>query len=211
VEEKKLSKEDEKILGIEEAYIDLIKAYSSCLTALKVKTYYRNVKERFKAMFSLKPKWSSTEAKLLGNILAPRLTKWRIRRQVDLLRAAFLLLISQNRNKIDSKIIKQFELYCEDMTKLSAQFEKSGLIAIFYAAIPAITGVTALVVATKPTSSELSFVPVFFISITIFYLVYFFVFFLIAGFMGSKRIFRDAEVPEKENRIFSLLDELSKI
>ena len=124
MEEKKLSKDDEKkeslekLEEIEKAYFDLMKAYSSCLSALKLKkmdwykTFYpKNVK-------------LSTEFILSGNILAPRLTKWRIRRQMDLLRVTFLLLISQNRNKIDSKI-KQFELYCEDMNELIAQFKES--------------------------------------------------------------------------------------
>ena len=221
MEEKKLSKDDEKILEIEEAYIDLIKAYSLCLTALKVRPY-RNVKKWLKAAFSLK--FSSTEAILLGNILAPRLTKWRIRRQVDLLRAAFLLLISQNRKKIDSKIIKRFETYCEDMNELGAQFKKSSLISLFYGSITAVAAILVQLFArlddvsgsedVHVTLDDVHVDDVLFGDLlgylALFYLVYFFVGFLLLGFWGSKRVFREASVLEKEEKNFVLMQEYSK-
>ena len=203
--EKELSL-DKKILEIEKAYSDLMKAYSSCITALKLKKMVW-----YKTFF---PKnLMSTEALLKGNILAPRFIKRNIRKQVDLLRGAFLLLITQNRNKIDPEIINRFELYYEDMNKLSTQFEKSGLIAIFYAAIPIIpiiTGVAAVAVQIKPVSLEFSLgqllICVIIIAI-IGYLFYFFIVFLVLGFLGSRRLFREADVSEKEKKIFALIQE----
>ena len=97
------------------------------------------------------------------------------------------------------------------MNELSTQFKKSGLIAIFYAAIPLIPAVIGLAVSSKTICSELSYAQVLFISIAIIYLFYFIVFFLIQGFRGSVRTFRDAEVPKKEKKMFRSLDKLSKI
>ena len=178
--EKELSLE--KILEIKKAYLDLMKAYSLCLTALKLKkieiafSRYRFTLEWYKTFYTkhvpfpfLNPNKWSTEVLLAGNILAPRIVRWKIRGQVDLLRGAFLLLITQNRNKIDSKIIEQFELYCEDMNKLSAQFEKSGLIALFYVSIPV---VLALLVEIAPISLEVRYES-FYIVVVFIYLVYF--------------------------------------
>ena len=191
--EKELSL-DKKILEIEKAYSDLMKAYSSCITAIKLK----------------KMDLMSTKALLKGTILAPRFIKRNIRKQVDLLRGAFLLLITQNRNKIDPEIINRFELYYEDMNKLSTQFEKSGLIAIFYAAIPIIpiiTGVAAVVVNIKPVSLEFSLGQCVIIIAIIGYLFYFFIVFILFGFFRSRRLFREADVSEKGKKIFALIQE----
>ena len=82
---------------IEKAYIDLMKAYSSCLYDLKLK---KLPKGEWRKQLSLKKRREiPTDVLLTWNILAPRFTKWNIRRRVDFLWAAFLLLITQNRNK----------------------------------------------------------------------------------------------------------------
>ena len=216
MEGKTLSKDEEKkelslekILEIEKAYFDLMKAYSSCLTTLKLKKLkYRFSLEWYKELYTkhfpfpfFNPQKWSTESLLSGNILAPRITRWRIGRQVDLLREAFLLLIAQNRNKIDSKIIKQFELYCEDMNKLSDHLAKSGLIALFYSSIPA--GLLGILYHITSVSFEAIII---LIGIILYLLFYGFLFFVI-GFWGSKRIFSEATVPEKEKKIFVLIQE----
>ena len=82
--------------------------------------------------------------------LTYRFVRWKIRREVDLLREAFLLLMAQNRNKIDLEVIKNFEKYCEDMDKLRAQFAKNGLITLFYAIIP----VVLMLIGIAPESLE---------------------------------------------------------
>jgi hypothetical protein len=159
----------EKILKIEKAYFERMKAYSSCLTTLKLTKY---------------------PLVLRGNILAPRVIRWRIRRHVDLLRESFLLLIAQNRNKIDPKIIKQFESYCEDLDKIGAQVAKSGLIALFYSSIPA--GLLGI-----PYIASVSLEAIY-----IFLCIFYFFWFFFWGFFASKRIFREATVPEKEKKFW---------
>ena len=219
----------EKLEEVEKAYSDLMKAYSSCISSLNQKKIkFPPFKSRFskewqkefrKESFLHKdnyaptyPKKWSTKLLLTGNILAPRLTKWNIRKQVDLLREAFLLLISQNRNKIDSKIIKQFETYCEDLNELSAQFRKSSLIPLFYGSITAVAAISVPIVAHLEGVhvDDVLFGGVLVLPLSLFYLAYFFVFFLLRGFRGSKRVFREASVLEKEEKKFVLIQEYLK-
>jgi len=205
MDEKKLSKDDEKkeslekLEEIEKAYFDLMKAYSLCLGALELKkmVWYK---------YFYPKNCKSTELILWGNILAPRLTKWRIRRRMDLLRVAFLLLISQKRNKNDSKI-KQFELYCEDMKEISAEVKKSSSIPLYLISISAVAAILVQIVA----SLEDVHVNAVLSALVVAYLVvYFLGIFLLRGFMGSMRVFNDANVPEKDKKIFVLIQEYLK-
>ena len=75
-----------KLLEIEKAYFDLMKAYSSCLTTLNVK---------------------ARECYLNRFWLTPKIIRHRIGQHVNFLQEVFQSLIAQNRDKVDSKIIKK--------------------------------------------------------------------------------------------------------
>jgi hypothetical protein len=194
MEEKRLSKGEwkkelalEKLEEIEEAYFDLMKAYSSCLTTLNLKAQdcYFN---RF---------W-----------LTPKIVRHRIGQHVNFLREVFLSLIAQNRDKIDSKVIKKIELYCDDMNKLSVQVTESGFATRFYGipgAIAAlIPGIIIILTAIEVSDIRdpvvlflvfISFVS-FYIAVSIFYSV-----------QKSTRVLTVTGVQEKQKTIFNLLQE----
>ena len=187
----------EKILEIEKAYFDLMKAYSSCLTTL-------NVKERD---YFYKPFW-----------LTPKIVRYRIGQHVNFLQEVFLSLIAQNRDKIDSKIIKKFELYCEDMNKFSVQVTESGLKTLFYnmpsAIITGLTGLTGLVgllttaydmFSTKDSGSLVFSAALWIIIATIFLL---FSLVIRSSIRRSDRVLHhETDVQEKQEKIFITLQE----
>ena len=134
------------------------------------------------------------------NFIAYRIVRWKIRKKVDLLRETFLLLIiTQNRNIINSEIIKRFEVYSEDMDKLSAQFTKYG----FYAIILVVMPLVPLLIGIAKYGFD---VIITIISILLYFLVYI-LFFILLGFFVSKRVFSDIAVSEKEKKIFVLIQE----
>lgn len=219
METKTLSKEEEKkessekILEIEEAYFNLMKAYSSCLTTLKLKKFkpppfsFKSFSDRRlymkKHMPSLNPRTWSTEYLLYWNILAPRIIRWRIGSQIAFLREVLLLLITQKRNKVDLKIIKQFELYCDDMDKLSVIFSKAGLIALLYGIVPFLPIILGILqkIPFEGILQEVTFEGIIFMIYTLYFIVIFF----ILGFLGSRRVLSEANVQEKEENFFLLI------
>ena len=139
--------------------------------------------------------------------LTYRFVRWKIRREVDLLREAFLLLMAQNRNKIDSEVIKKFEKYCEDMDKLSVQFAKYGLITLLYAIIPIVPAIvyfTTMLMGIVSKSLEGGLILVYYL---IGYALYLLIWFFVPSFLFSKRIFSQENVSEKERKIFVLIQE----
>lgn len=182
----------EKILEIENVYLDLMKAYSSCLTNLNL--------ELLKYQY-----YPFTNLKIF---FTPRITRWRIKGKVYMLEEAFLLLITQNRNnlKIGPKIIEQFELYCGDMDKLRSQFAKSSFGVLFYGSIPVaiITVIFSIfqIIEGNPKNTYLEFI---IISI-IFYIFLGYVSWVFGFSWGlCNKIFSKANVPEKEEKIFGLI------
>jgi hypothetical protein len=141
--------------------------------------------------------------------LTYRFVRWKIRSKVDLLREAFLLLMAQNRNKVDSEVIKKFEKYCEDMDKLRAQFAKNGLITLFYAIIP----VVLMLIGMAPESLE-GLLKSISDPMGIYYLIgyagYLLIFLFVPSFLFGKHIFSQENVSEKERKIFLLIQEYLK-
>jgi predicted permease len=108
------------------------------------------------------------------------------------------------------------------MNELSAQFRKSSLIPLFYGSITAVAAILVQIVARLDDVSRSEDVHLTFLEdahvedvlfgdllgyLAISYLVYFFVVFLLLGFWGSKRVFREASVLEKEEKIFALIQQ----
>ena len=134
------------------------------------------------------------------NFIVYRIVRWKIRKKVDLLREIFLLLIiTQNRNKISSEIIKRFEVYSEDMDKLSAQFTKYGFYGIILVVMPLVPLLIGI--------AEYGFDDIITIILILLYFLFYILFFILFGFFVSKRVFSDIAVSEKEKKIFVLIQE----
>lgn len=159
---------------------------------------------KFGLMF-LPNRWS-TERLLSLNPLALRFIGGKIKKQVDFLRGSFLFLIAQSRNKIDSDVIKNFERDCEDMDKLSAHFAKLGFKAFVVSLLPGVVSLLSAVISYHPLldpaqpaaySSSRDFLFIFLV-----YVVFYFIFFVVLGYFGSKRLFTENAIPEKDKKIF---------
>jgi hypothetical protein len=135
-----------------------------------------------------------------------RIARLRIRKGVDLLRDAFLLLLTQNRIKNNSEFTKKIEIYCEDLGKLSAQFTKYSSIFLFYALIPVVP--VLIIGLGSNLANASSFI---FESIVIIYLIAHVVLFLLvfvySSYWISKRLLSKEKVSEKEKKIFALIQE----
>ena len=183
-----------KFIEIEEAYFDLMKAYSYCLTILNVraKKYYYN------------PSW-----------LTPKIVRYRIRQHVDFLQEVFLSLNVQNKDKNNSEIIKKIELYCEDMNKLSVQVKETGLATLFLN-IPSavITGSISLLTAYGTWSIkniDIGVIPHFVPMLLVFVLFILFVIYVPVSIgwsiLKSGRVLRKTGVQEKQDKIFNIIQE----
>ena len=201
---KMLSKDDEKeslkkLEEIEEAYFDLMKAYSSCLTILNVK---------------------ATDCCFNRFWLTPKIVRHRIGQHANFLREVFLSLIAQNREKIDSEIIKRFELYCVDINKLSVQVKESCSASILNIApivifasiatglLSIITGLIRLIPGLQNIFG--TFLITIGIIAIVFLLVFISLYFVIScvgSARKSGRVLRKTGVEDKQDTIFNLLQE----
>jgi hypothetical protein len=95
------------------------------------------------------------------------------------------------------------------MNELSAQFKKSSLISLFLGLITAVAAILVQIVARLEDVhvDDASFGGVLVLPLSLIYLAYFFGWFLLVGFWGSKRVFREASIPEKEKKNFVLIQE----
>ena len=185
-----------KILEIEKAYFYLMKAYSSCLTTLNVKA-----RECYFNRF-----W-----------LTPEIVRHRIGQHVNFLQEVFLSLIAQNRDKVDSKIIKKFELYCEDMNKLSVQVAESGSTSIFnitpsaFIITPSImTVLITLITGLLSLSDTFLIIVTPGIIIIALLLVFIFLYVSMSIFCSARkstRMLRKTGIQEKQEKIFVILQE----
>lgn len=103
---------------IEEAYLDLMKAYSICLAALIL------------------------EKRKCWHYMGPLVIRWRTKKRVDMLRATFLLLIAAE-NDAETERLERFKLYYEDMKYLSEQLVKSGYMDLLFGSTPALLSISS--------------------------------------------------------------------
>ena len=96
---------------IENVYLDLINAYTSCLVnaALCRDDVY---------------------------IFTPTILKWKMKRQISDLQGLILCLIDQSINEKDSKIIDRFNQHYETLEKLKCQFADPNLVPLLFSLIP---------------------------------------------------------------------------
>lgn len=184
-------------LEFEDAFLDLLKAYSLCLINLKLFKFNDEL-----ILFDVFSFGKMPTANILkGNILAPRILRWRLARHVQLVRECFLMLVAQNRGKVAPDILCRFEQYCADMEKISSQVERYGLIALFYGAIP---GLILGIIGSK--ISDMTSANVIFLNVSLlFIIIIYIVMFLFLGIYGSNRLFADAEIQDKEDKLFILI------
>ena len=158
-----------------------------------------------------KPMGSYSSLTSFMDLISNRFVKWKIKRKIDLLRRAFLLLIAQSRTKIDSRIIKKFEINCNDMDKLSAQFKKNSFYAIMQIVLPFLSVFLPLLgiayTSLKDSSANIfgSIMPIYYFMFA--YLIIYIVLFLTLSFITSRRIFSETAVSEKERNFFILIQE----
>lgn len=157
----------------------------------------------------------STESLLNLNPLALRFIGGKIKKQVDFLRGSFLFLIAQSRNKIDSDVIKNFERDCEDMDKLSAYCAKLGfkpfvvsslawfvsLLSVVISFLHSLNSAQPLAQFVANLSEGASSLGIFFI-IFLVYALFYPIFFVVLGYFGSRRLFTENAIPEKDKKIF---------
>jgi len=100
---------------IEEAYLELIKAYSACLAYIVIEKHY------------------------LLHFMVPLIIMRRMRKRVNTLRATFLFIITAEKKDEDSlNNIQKFKLYGEDLNILREQIIKSESSYILSRSTPAI-------------------------------------------------------------------------
>ena len=100
---------------IEEAYLELIKAYSACLAYIVIEKHY------------------------LLHFMVPLIIMRRMRKRVNTLRATFLFIIAAEKKDDDSlNNIQKFKLYGEDLNILREQIIKSESSYILSRSTPAI-------------------------------------------------------------------------
>jgi hypothetical protein len=146
--------------------------------------------------------------KILKYTIRYRIARLKIRKGVDLLRDAFLLLLAQNRIEINSEFTKKIEIYCEDLGKLSAQFTKNGFIFLFYAIIPV---VPVLIGLSSDLANAFKFIsdPIVIMYLIGYVLLLLFVFVYLSYWI-STRLLSKENVSEKEKKIFALIQEYLK-
>lgn len=187
-------------LEFEDAYLDLLRAYTSCLISLKLYLYNYDPNMRLRhTLFS-----TPTPNILIGNLLAPRILRWRLARHVQMVRECFLMLVAFNRSIVAPEILCRFEQYCMDMEKISSQVEKYGFIALFYGTIPVLILGTIVSQITAIFSIKDVFNKFIFL-LVIGYISIYILMFLFIGYYGSKRVFDDAEIQDKEDKLFILI------
>jgi hypothetical protein len=200
------------ILEIEKAYLDLMNAYSLVLAILR--------KHKFEDTAAL---FNYTKIKVLflhyifipfyvRGIFGHNIVKWRIGASIDSLLEAFLLLITQNRHKNNIEVIKRFELYLKDITKMESLFAKSDLKPLIYGAI---TTLPLLFIGILELCSEYFDVIdlkliLLLLTLVLLYIFSLFSVFYTVGYMGSWFVFREAEVIKREEKLFTLFQKYMK-
>ena len=195
---------------IEEAYLGLMNAYSMCLASLIVDKCKRR------------------------HYMVPLTLRWRTKKRVDMLRVTLLLLIAAEKKESldqgnDSKIIKRFGLYCEDMKSFSDQIVNSGYMGVLKASSPPIilllsSLIKYLIDLTNGMSENLdlgrfqhildSFYNLLLLWIIIVIMVFFaemilIIVLLIFSFVEAGHIFNTFEIKEKDKHFYKLVKDYS--
>ena len=144
--------------------------------------------------------------KILKYTIAYRIARLKIRKGVDLLRDAFLLLLTQNRIEINSEFTKKIEIYCEDLGKLSAQFTKYSSTFLVYAIIPVVP--VLIIGLGSNLANAFSFI---FHALAIIFLIGYVLLilflFVYRSYWTTMRILSKENVSEKEKKLFALIQE----
>ncbi|HOO52924.1 MAG TPA: hypothetical protein PLM24_00335 [Methanothrix sp.] len=189
---KKEASIDPSLKDIEEAYLDLMKAYSACLAAL---------------ILEKRKRW---------HYMVPLVIRWRTKKRVDMLRVTFLLLIAAE-SDAETEIIKRFKLYCEDMKSLSDQLLKSGCMDLLFGSTPAIliilfSFVKSMTEIQKETFNKLFLdisnlfsLGLLLLLLLLSLLIIFIIILIFAGFPESGRMFSRFGVFGKDKQFYRLI------
>lgn len=214
------SNRNEKILEIESAYYDLIRAYISCLVTprfnpprLKLVLDVRGLLDwRRRHVPSVNPwKWS---IELLSYItLVRRIVRWHIRRNSYFLRENFLLLISRGRGEGDPEVLKRFETHTADMERLENHVGGAGLKALWISALASlpvlkeVTGYKIPIEINVPTQISNLLIP----KLLLLYAILYTLDILVFHYIAYRRILDECGVVERENRIYMLMREYAQL
>lgn len=106
---------ESSLVDIEEAYLELIRAYSACLAYIIIEKHY------------------------LLHFMVPLIIMRRMRKRVNTLRSTFLFIIAaEKKDEISLSNIQKFKLYSEDLNILREQIIKSESSYILSRSTPAI-------------------------------------------------------------------------
>lgn len=144
--------------------------------------------------------------KIVKYTIRYRIARLRIRKGVDLLRDAFLLLLTQNRIEINSEFTKKIELYCEDLGKLSAQFTKYSSRFLVYAIIPVVP-VLIIGLGSKLANAFSFILDTLAIIFLIGYVLLILFLFVYLNYWITTRVLSKENVSEKEKKFFTLIQE----
>jgi hypothetical protein len=110
------------------------------------------------------------------------------------------------------------------MDKLSAHFAKLGFKAFVLSLLPGVVSLLSAAISSlslyyyaQPVAQPVAYLskgasPILKISLIIFviYAIFYFIFFVVLGYFGSKRLFTETAIPEKDKKIFVRIREYLK-
>jgi hypothetical protein len=181
---------ESSLVDIEEAYLELIRAYSACLAYIIIEKRY------------------------LLHFMVPLIIMRRLRKRVNTLRATFLFIMAaEKKEEASSNSTQKFKQYSEDLNTLREHIIKSESSYLFAHSTPAI--VSLLLIFLRYTIG-LQTGKYFELAVRFIELILFFVLFvilveiiltillLVPSLMESRKIFNRFGITEKEKQFFKL-------
>lgn len=175
---------------IEEAYLELIRAYSACLAYIIIEKRY------------------------FLHFMVPLIIMRRLRKRVNSLRSTFLFIMAAEKKDEDGlNSIQKFKQYSEDLNIIREHIIKSESSYIFAHSTPAI--ISLLLIFLRYTiglqTGKLFELAVSFIELILFFVLFIIVveilltiLLLVPSLLESRKIFNRFGINEKENRFYEL-------
>lgn len=181
---------ESSLLDIEEAYLELIRAYSACLAYIIIEKHY------------------------LLHFMVPLIIMRRLRKRVNSLRATFLFIMAaEKKDEGNSNSIQKFKQYSEDLNILREHIIKSESSYLFSHSTPAI--VSLLLIFLRYTiglqTGKFFELAVSFIELILFFVLFMIlieiiltILLLVPSLLESRKIFNRFGIDEKEKQFYKL-------
>jgi hypothetical protein len=178
------------LADIEDAYLELVRAYSACLAYIIIEKRY------------------------LLHFMVPLIIMRRLRKRVNSLRATFLFIMAaEKKDESSSNSIQKFKQYSEDLNALREHIIKSESSYIFAHSTPAI--VSLLLIFLRYTiglqTGRFFELAVSFIELILFFVLFIIlveiiltILLLVPSLLESRKVFNRFSINEKEKQFYKL-------